>query len=339
MSDFVDTNEATVGARLRSGTAARLAGLPVTTLRVWERRYGVVAAPKTVTGQRLYSPHDVQRLRLLRQLTDRGHAIGTVATLALEPLLALMAAETPATPASAPSASDSLVPAFLAAMPLDAGDMPANAGEGAVVVVGRGAALRLGTAAMPWALVVHEDLDAAESQPATPLATEVLLVHLPSLQPVTAERVLALAASLRARSVVVTYAFGAGPPVAALRAAGVLLRRDPVDGAELRRLISGWRARPPAAAMSIEPSRFSDEALVELAEMPSAVACECPRHLAELVMQLVGFERYSAECGSRSPADAALHRHLSQLAGTARALFEEALERVVIEEGLVLTRR
>ena len=33
-------------ARLRSGTAARLAGLPVSTLRVWERRYAVVDAPK-----------------------------------------------------------------------------------------------------------------------------------------------------------------------------------------------------------------------------------------------------------------------------------------------------
>lgn len=338
MSEFVDANEAPVHARLRSGTAARLAGLPVTTLRVWERRYGVVAAPKTVTGQRLYSPHDVQRLRLLRQLTDRGHAIGTVATLALEPLLALMAAETPAAPAAAQPA-----PAFLSAVPRDAADDGAvSGGEGTVVVVvGRGAALRLGTdtGTVPWTLVVHEDLDAAELRPAAVQATEVLLVHLPSLQPVTAERVLLLAANLRARSVIVTYAFGAGPPAAALRAAGVVLRRDPVDGAELRRLISARRAGPSAAAVVIVPRRFSDEALVELAEMPSAVACECPRHLAEIVMQLSGFERYSAECGSRSPADSALHRHLSHLAGTARAQFEEALARVVFEEGLVLTHR
>ncbi|MBC7941274.1 MAG: MerR family transcriptional regulator, partial [Chitinophagaceae bacterium] len=77
--------------RLRSGTAARLAGLPVTTLRVWERRYGVVAAAKTASGQRVYSPHDVSRLRLLRQLTAAGHAIGSIATLELESLQALAA--------------------------------------------------------------------------------------------------------------------------------------------------------------------------------------------------------------------------------------------------------
>ena len=51
-------------ARLRSGTVARLAGVPVATLRIWERRYGVVDAPKSAAGQRLYSGHDMQRLRL-----------------------------------------------------------------------------------------------------------------------------------------------------------------------------------------------------------------------------------------------------------------------------------
>ena len=50
-----------------------------------------------------------------------------------------------------------------------------------------------------------------------------------------------------------------------------------------------------------------------------------------------GFERYSAECLSRSPADAALHRHLGEVAGAARTLFERAVERLVAEEGLVLT--
>jgi hypothetical protein len=88
-------------ARLRSGTAARLAGIAVATLRVWERRYGVVAAPKTPTGQRLYTSHDVQRLRLLKQLTARGHAIGTIAALDLAALQVLAVGATP-TPTPTP---------------------------------------------------------------------------------------------------------------------------------------------------------------------------------------------------------------------------------------------
>jgi hypothetical protein len=82
------------------------------------------------------------------------------------------------------------------------------------------------------------------------------------------------------------------------------------------------------------PRYFSDPALALLAQTPSNVACECPRHLAEIVQQLCGFERYSADCSSRSPADAALHEHLTQVAGTARAMFEQALQRVMDAEGI-----
>jgi MerR family transcriptional regulator, light-induced transcriptional regulator len=345
MIDLVDGIDAPSDARLRSGTAARLAGLPVTTLRVWERRYGVVSAPRSQTGQRLYSPHDVQRLRLLKQLTGRGHAIGTVAMLALETLQALMAEEPSAGPGSAlpvalQAASPPSSPAALrAASTRDVDESPTAGGHGSVVAVGPGAALRLGSAAMPWALVVHEDLDEAQARAATAAAADVLWVHLPSVQPGAVEKVLALAATLRARSVIVTYAFAAGPLAAALSAAGVVLRRDPADGAELRRLINAALATPPASAAARQARRYSDEALIEMSEMPSTVACECPRHLAEIVMQLANFERYSAECGSSSPADAALHRHLCQLGGTARALFEEALARVVADEGIVLSHR
>jgi DNA-binding transcriptional MerR regulator len=70
----------------RSGAAARVARMPVTTLRIWERRYGVVSPPKSASGQRLYSSQDVQRLVLLKKLVERGHAIGSIARLELDQL-------------------------------------------------------------------------------------------------------------------------------------------------------------------------------------------------------------------------------------------------------------
>ena len=314
--------ELTGGTRLRSGTAARLAGVPVATLRVWERRYGVVAAPKSASGQRLYSSDDVQRLRLLRQLTERGHAIGTLAALGLPPLLALWA-DIARVGAHATGRSGTL----------------------GVVVVGRHAAPKL--AAVPGCRVldVFDDLDSAA---AAPLAAGcgLLLVQLASLQPAAADQVRALAARLRAAATVVLYAFGAESVAERLRQAGAVVRRDPVSAAELARLLVGLVPAPPpppqstaapAPALASAPARqFSDDDLVALAEMPSNVACECPRHLAEIVMQLGGFESYSADCQSRSPADAALHEHLTHLAGTARSLFEQALQRVMVDEGLTL---
>ena len=68
-------------ARHRSGAVARMLRMPVATLRVWERRYGVTQPVLSAGGQRLYSADDVRRLVLLKRLTDLGHAIGTVARL------------------------------------------------------------------------------------------------------------------------------------------------------------------------------------------------------------------------------------------------------------------
>src|SRR6476659_1932008 len=75
-------------ARYRSGVAARLAGLPVETLRVWERRYGISDTQRSAHGQRLYSDAQVRRLKLMKQLVDQGHPIGALAQLPLEELLA-----------------------------------------------------------------------------------------------------------------------------------------------------------------------------------------------------------------------------------------------------------
>lgn len=301
--------------QLRSGTAARLAGLPVTTLRVWERRYGVVAAAKTESGQRIYSPHDVSRLRLLRQLTHAGHPIGTIATLELDALRAL--ASGLATPADPPPG-----------VALDA------------VAVGRSAAHAL--EAVPGCVLraVHDDLDQAEAAPSPDRRVGLLLVRVASLQPAAVERVLALGARLSAGAIFVLYAFGTEASASALRDAGVTVRREPVGARELAQWVRGAREAPASAPApdlrwQVEPRRFSDEALAQLAEMRSPVACECLRHMAEIVAQLAGFERYSQDCGSTGPADAALHRHLSRTAGAARTMFEQALQRVVSDERLL----
>lgn len=305
--------------RLRSGTVARLAGVPVATLRIWERRYGVVDAPKSATGQRLYNNHDVQRLRLLRQLTEQGHAIGTLAALDLPALKALWTDAGGVAPEPA-----------------------AHGGPRQVVVVGRHAAFKLSAAPGCQVLAVHDDLAAAAAAVGAahlPQGCDVLLLHLPSLQPALAEQALALAVHCQAQATVVLYSFGAEPVAERLRAAGAVVRRDPISANELARLVAGVApVRAPAlpTPQAAPTRRFSDEDLLTLAEMPSNVACECPRHLAEIVLQLGGFERYSSDCQSRSPADAALHQHLSELAASARSQFEQALQRVMVDEGIVL---
>jgi DNA-binding transcriptional MerR regulator/methanogenic corrinoid protein MtbC1 len=68
---------------------SKLTGISVDTLRAWERRYAVVEPERDERG-RLYSETDVERLKLLRQLVEQGHAIGRVAPLTSEELRALL---------------------------------------------------------------------------------------------------------------------------------------------------------------------------------------------------------------------------------------------------------
>ena len=82
--------------------------------------------------------------------------------------------------------------------------------------------------------------------------------------------------------------------------------------------------------------RFDDATLAEFAGLSSDVACECPSHVADLLMQIASFERYSAHCASRNPEDLELHTSLQRVAGAARILFETALQRVAAAEGLPL---
>src|ERR1700761_3176522 len=74
-------NQSNSSGRFRIAMAAALSSVPVGTIRMWERRYGILDPERTPGGGRLYSQADVARLSLLREAVERGHAIGTVAGL------------------------------------------------------------------------------------------------------------------------------------------------------------------------------------------------------------------------------------------------------------------
>ena len=59
---------------------AKLTGIPLDTLRAWERRYRVVT-PKRGERGRVYSEDQIQKLLLLHRAVEQGHSIGQVAAL------------------------------------------------------------------------------------------------------------------------------------------------------------------------------------------------------------------------------------------------------------------
>ncbi len=56
-------------------------GLTPHVIRAWEKRYDAVVPKRSPKNRRLYSEEDVQRLLLLKSMTDAGHNISQVAQL------------------------------------------------------------------------------------------------------------------------------------------------------------------------------------------------------------------------------------------------------------------
>ena len=350
--------------RFRSGAVARLAGMPVSTLRIWEQRYRAVGPTAAPSGHRLYSVLDVGRVLLLRQLTQQGHAIGTLAALhtaQLQHLARSPAANPPATSSGAAPESDAGVADL-------SGRASARPAPLRLVVVGQALALRLQRIAVvrglaqPWQVkAVFESLaDAARAAPgaaavapSADAAVDLLLWQAPGLHASELPAMQAAQDSLRARQVAVVYRFAGAGAIRAWGATGARVVCEPADDGALGAWLASLQAAllqqaqasgtppPPAPAPepaegSLTPRRFDDAALTAIAGQSSTVACECPRHVAELLMQLSNFEAYSADCAHRSPDDAALHVYLQRLAGASRILFEAALHRVAGHEGLLL---
>ncbi len=67
--------------RYRIGTLSKLTGVTTHAIRIWERRYGALAPKRTPGGARLYDDDDVERLRTIKKLLDRGYTISAIATL------------------------------------------------------------------------------------------------------------------------------------------------------------------------------------------------------------------------------------------------------------------
>jgi len=86
------------GASYRIGDVARFVGLSTHALRAWERRYGTVSPHRTPGGSRRYDAEQVERLKILKDLTDFGHPISEVTRLPLDELKVLLATKGAADP-------------------------------------------------------------------------------------------------------------------------------------------------------------------------------------------------------------------------------------------------
>lgn len=76
--------------------ASKLSGVPKLSIRAWEGRYSAINPDRTDSNRRLYSDSDIEKLILLRKLTQNGFRIGNLAQLSIEELKTLYKNSIPA---------------------------------------------------------------------------------------------------------------------------------------------------------------------------------------------------------------------------------------------------
>jgi DNA-binding transcriptional MerR regulator len=66
-------------------TISELTGVPTTTLRAWERRYGLLKPSRTPKGHRLYSGKDIDLIRKIVELLKTNHTISEAIRILKDP--------------------------------------------------------------------------------------------------------------------------------------------------------------------------------------------------------------------------------------------------------------
>ncbi len=313
------------------GAVAKLTGLTDHTIRVWERRHQATVARRAPNGRRLYHAADVEKLGLLKALTDCGVAIGTIAGESIEQLRERADAMTEIAAAPSPSNIDAAIlgdrlPQAIRTYPYSLS--PVN------VVAADNDAQRL-------------DADLVQR------SVDVLVLEESILGEETIEKVQRLIEACGTQRAVLIFSFGNSADLERLRESEVTLLRSPVTVEEVvaavtRAYSTMGKPRAPRRSVRpahddnalwpvqkpIEPRRFTQQQLATLSSVSTGIECECPRHLAQMAGDLGAFEVYSANCAHRNAEDAALHAYLHATTAQARALIEAALERVAQAEGI-----
>ena len=311
----------------RIGAVSKTTGIPVSTLRIWETRYAAFSPRKTEGKQRLFEEHDVSKALLLKQLANEGHAISAIAGLDLDQLRRMRNLQHVAP--SNPSAQGDLV---------------------TLAVVGIGLANRIESKKFASGLQQNRikvtdvlmDL-AAAGQAEFGEKPQVLLIKVNTLQADVHATIQGLVQKHAFAQTIVIYNFAPEAVVQAMKFSGLIVRREPISDIELAELLQSVvfvdqvRAQEFGTRGSVIAGRkYSDETLARVAGISTNVLCECPRHVAELIAQLASFEDYSQECLNKNAEDAHLHAYLRSISGSARSLFENALEKIAQHEGIDL---
>ncbi len=316
------------------GAVSRITGIGSETLRAWERRYKAVTPARTKSGDRNYSRDDVAKLLLLKSMVDAGISIGTIASLSYEQL-------------KQRAESDSIVLGEIS--PSRNTEKVSNNETRNIALLGDCIPIRVldGLPEVNGIEVtgVYESITDLEENINSGKQPDVVVVERPTINQQTQAEIKKIRELSGAWHIILIYGFSTQEYIEQIQSTQTTVVRSSVDVQELARLCivhSGGSEKLPALQIgstlhfeqTIPTRYFSNKQLSELSKISNTIKCECPKHISELLRDLVSFEIYSAECENENKQDAALHSYLHATTAQARSMLEEALIHLMRVEGI-----
>lgn len=321
----LDKNDDESGYRI--GAIASLTGISPDALRVWEKRYDLLRPKRTASGNRIYSEEDLTRLSLIKSLLDAGDSISKLASLDIPELKKRVA---------------TLLQQHVMEQEVS---RPCR-----VVVVGVNMAMRFAQISETDQRVhLLASVDAPEQIDtlSTKVSPDVVIFEIPTLNESHVNRLTQWLEQLGAQQGVVVYRFGNQKVLDRIRHKQFALLRAPVEmqtvishcDAILRRITAEAKRISftlPDMAAPVPAHHFDEKQLARIANISTTIKCECPHHLAELIIALNAFESYSLQCENQNEQDAALHAYLHRATAQARQTMESALAHLMQVENIAI---
>jgi DNA-binding transcriptional MerR regulator len=314
-------------ARMSIGVAARMSGINANTLRMWERRYQLGPSKRSQGGQREYSATEIDHLRLIKKLINKGMRIGDIAQLPTKTLTSLL---------------------------LDAGDhsdnqhnLPAPM-KTQVVGMTLSHYFKSHIKRYPKLTIDYSESDTeewlnnSELGSAEFIGKDLLILQLSSLNRKHVDALVTI--SKKKVHVIVLYLYCHQEILEKLQRQGILLIPGTIEPSRIDEAVnkvlrlatnlSSLDHSGKAFDVSLpnsQPRQFDEDTLLEAEALSNKLDCECPPHLTDLIRRLSAFEEYSQTCGADNWKQAAVHACVYAYTNQARYLIEKALHAVLDE--------
>lgn len=295
--------DADAPALMSIGKLSQESGVHASTLRVWEARYQVMTPIRTEGGARRYTREDCLRLKWIKALVDLGYKARLLAPLSLDELRVELDSAAGTAGTVSPVEKKRRAGAF---------------------------------GATPWAKsflssptielvrdIQHVDSLSELEQHAT--AFDIVIIFAHGLQASLAKRIADMASVNPRKLVMVIYEFSSAMALASLQRTGVACLRYPLSPVEFSGKLKSLLAEREQEAGLPLPD-FSPESLQIIIDGEHKILCECPKHLAQLLLSLHGFVEYSVNCADDSPAEALVHKKLREIATESIMQLESGLK-------------